>query len=120
MNAGWLFIILLLLGSLFALTGVRQVWIQPLAVPISNFIWLGIQVLPLLALLPGLLTRRVNAYVYCALVSLLYLIHGVWLAATEALRTLGIIEALVAFALAVVASYGAKLLRDEEGLDAKT
>lgn len=113
MNVGLLFLILLLVGSLFGVTGLRQLLLQPLPETSSNLIWFGVQVLPLLALLPGLLARNSKAYVYAALVSLLYLIHGVLLAATPELRVLGIIEAVTALLLCVVASFAAKALRDQ-------
>ena len=114
MNPGLLFLIFVLLGSVFALTGLRQILLSPLPDTTLNLAWFAAQVAPLLLLLPGLMRRRHSAYVYCALISLLYLIHGVLLAADPDLRALGVLEAVLALALCVSASFGAKQLRREQ------
>lgn len=99
---------LVMIGSLFAVNGLRQVFIEPLATPHVNLIWFLIQVLPLLAVLPGTLKHRYRSYVFAALVSTLYFIHGVLLAATADLRALGVLEAGFAVSLLVAASYAAR------------
>jgi uncharacterized membrane protein len=103
-----------LIGSLFALTGLRQFFVEPLASPSSNAIWFFIQVLPLLAVLPGVLMRSARSYLLAALASTLYFIHGVLLAATPELRGLGLWEAGFSVGLLVAASYAARGLSAEE------
>ncbi|NIP16581.1 MAG: DUF2069 domain-containing protein [Pseudomonadales bacterium] len=99
---------LLLIGSLFAINGLRQFFVEPLNTPHVNLIWFLIQVLPLLAVLPGTLKNRYRSYVFAALVSTLYFIHGVLLAATADLRAFGVWEAGFAVSLLVAASYAAR------------
>lgn len=97
-----------LIGSLFALTGLRQFFVEPLATPSSNAVWFCIQVLPLLAVLPGVLRRVARSYLLAALVSTLYFVHGVLLAATPELRALGLWEAGFSVGLLVAGSYAAR------------
>jgi uncharacterized membrane protein len=99
---------LLMIGSLFAINGLRQFFVEPLPTPHVNLIWFLIQVLPLLAVLPGTLRNRYRSYVFAALVSTLYFIHGVLLAATADLRALGLWETGFAVSLLVAASYAAR------------
>ncbi|HEY5679598.1 MAG TPA: DUF2069 domain-containing protein [Pseudomonadales bacterium] len=99
---------LLMMGSLFAINGLRQFFVEPLATPHVNLIWFLIQVLPLLAVLPGTLRNRYRSYVFAALVSTLYFIHGVLLAATADLRALGLWETGFAVGLLIAASYAAR------------
>ena len=97
---GLQFLCLLTIGCLFALTGLRQFFVEPLATPLSNGIWFLIQVLPLLLVIPGVLQQRARAYLLAGLAAMLYFSHGVLLAATAALRTLGFWE--VGFAMLLV------------------
>lgn len=101
---------LLLIGSLLALTGVRQFFVQPLATPGVNALWFSIQVLPLLAVVPGVLLLRPRSHLLAALASTLYFVHGVLLAATAPLRALGLWEAGLSVALLVAGSYAARHL----------
>jgi uncharacterized membrane protein len=109
---------LLLIGSLFALTGLRQFFIQPLATPSTNTLWFIIQVLPLLAVLPGALRLRPRSYLLAALASTLYFVHGVLLAATPELRGLGLWEAGFSVGLLVAGSYAARNLASADGQNA--
>ncbi|MEM1437279.1 MAG: hypothetical protein AAGG11_24750 [Pseudomonadota bacterium] len=109
---GYLFLLFLALGSLFAVLGLKQLFLDPLpGGPFSggNLIWLGAQVLPLLALLPPLLGdaagRRLGGML-AALAGMAYFCYGVWLAVDNS--ALGL--ALVASALVTVA-VGALLAR---------
>jgi uncharacterized membrane protein len=106
---GWQFICLFLVGSLFAVTGMRQFFVQPLAGGVNNVIWFGIQVLPLLLVLPLLVRGHSRGYFYSILVACLYFIHGTMEAATEDLRTLALWE--VGFAVALIASASLALRR---------
>ena len=68
-------------------------------------------VLPLLLPLPGLLADRAKAYVWTALIALLYLLHGLVTAlSTPAEHGLGIAESLLAMALLMLASLQARWL----------
>ena len=109
---GWTFLNFICIGSLFALTGLRQFFIEPLANTSTNAVWFAIQVLPLLAILPGLMRRNINAHMYAILVSMLYFVHGVMLAATEPLRWFGLVEILVALAMTGVSTVLLKRLRE--------
>jgi uncharacterized membrane protein len=99
---GWQFLCLLLVGSLFALTGLRQFFIEPLAGTFSNVIWFGIQVLPLLAVLPALLRGHSRGYFYAILAASLYFIHGTMEAATDDQLAMALWE--VGFAVALIAT----------------
>jgi len=111
---GWLFIALLLIGSLFALTGLRQFFIQPLATTSSNVVWFLIQVSPLLIILPGLLSVSTRSAFYAIVVALLYFIHGVLIAATEPLRWFGVVEIIVACALIADATWLLRKWRERD------
>ena len=50
---GWLFLTFILIGSLIGVTGMRQIFIEPLPNPSANGIWLVLQILPLLLCLPA-------------------------------------------------------------------
>jgi uncharacterized membrane protein len=102
---------LLLLGSLFALTGLRQFVLEPLESTQSNVIWFLIQVLPLVAVLPGMLRLQARAYFLAVLVASLYFVHGILLMVGEALRTLGIWETGFSLTLILAATYMVRLLR---------
>ena len=106
-----MFACLLMLGSLFALTGLRQFFIEPLGSGLSNSIWFGIQVLPLLAVTPGMLRFKARSYLIATLVGSLYLVHGVLLVSTPDLRTLGVWETAFALLLILAATYMVRLLR---------
>ena len=107
---GLQFLCLLTLASLFALTGLRQFFLEPLTSNSSNFIWFAIQVTPLLLVLPGLLRLNHFTYVLTTLVSMLYFVHGVLLAATPELRYFGLWEVAFAVGLIAAAAFGAKKL----------
>lgn len=103
-----LLLIFVLLGSLFAITGLRQFFLDPIDSNTINTFWFALQVAPLLILLPNLLQGSRNSFVYCALVSLLYFVHGVMQSGDADLGRLGILEAGLALALSAVASLAAK------------
>ncbi|MEZ5558904.1 MAG: DUF2069 domain-containing protein [Pseudomonadales bacterium] len=112
---GLQFLCLLLMGSLFAVTGLRQFFVDPLANPLSNTLWFAVQVLPLVAVLPGLLRLRVNGFFFATLAASLYFIHGVMAAATPDLRALGLWETGFASALFATASFAIRRLRQASG-----
>ena len=110
---GLQFLSLLLIGSLFALTGLRQYFVEPLEGPLTNTAWFVIQVLPLLLVLPGVLRGLHRGYFYAVLAASLYFIHGVMEAATEDLRTVGLWEVGFAVALINVSSIAMRRLRGQ-------
>ena len=110
---------LLALGSIFALTGLRQFFVEPLASSSSNLIWFGIQVLPLLLVLPGLLRLAPRSYLLAILAAMLYFCHGVLQAVSVEDRLLGLWEVGFSLALILTASFALRHLRmaaaDAEG-----
>ncbi len=105
------FLTLLSAGSLFALTGLRQFFVEPLANPLPNLIWFTLQVLPILLVLPGLLSLKPRSYLLAALGAMLYFSHGVLLAVSPEHRTLGLWEVGFAMALALSASIALRVLK---------
>ena len=110
---GWIFLTLVAIGSLFSLTALRQLFLDPLDNPVSNWIWLALQVAPLLALLPGVLKANQNTYFFTICVAMLYFVHGVMVAWTPELRWFGFAEIGFALALTAVATYVLRRLRGE-------
>jgi uncharacterized membrane protein len=114
---GFIFLSYLCIGSLFAMTGLRQFFIEPLAGGATNAVWFGLQVLPLLAILPGLMRGTRNAPMYAIIVAMLYFVHGVLVAATDPLRWFGLIEIVFALALTWVSTMLLKRMRQTQGGD---
>ncbi|MGD8415914.1 MAG: DUF2069 domain-containing protein [Pseudomonadales bacterium] len=118
---GLQFLTLFCIGSLFALTGMRQFFIEPLAGETSNIAWFLIQVSPLLGVLPGVLRLKPRSYLLATLAAMLYFSHGVMVVATQALRTFGFWETGFALALVLSASFALRHLRlaaaDRDGPD---
>ncbi len=112
---GWIFLTMMTMGSLFAITGLRQFFIEPLASTGTNIVWFAIQVAPLLIIIPGLLKHSPNTYLYGILVAMLYFVHGVMVAATEPLRWFGITEVAFALAMALVCTVVLRRLRAQSG-----
>ena len=108
---GLQFLCLLWIGSLFALTGLRQFFVEPLASTTSNLIWFTIQVLPLLLVLPGILTLKPRTYLLATLVAMLYFCHGVLQAVSVEDRLLGLWEVGFSLALVLTGAFGLRHLR---------
>ncbi len=106
---GYLFLCYLIIGSLFAVTGLRQFFVEPIDNSVTNSIWFALQVVPLLFALILILRPSRNHFVYCALIAQLYFIHGVMLC-FSVLREWGYVECALALALTAVASFAAKKL----------
>ena len=105
------FLTLLAIGSLFALTGLRQFFVEPLQTASSNVIWFGIQVLPLMLVLPGILRLTIRSYFLATLVAMLYFCHGVLQAVSAEDRALGLWEVAFSLALVLCASWAVRHLR---------
>ena len=111
---GWLFIALLLLGSLVALTGLRQFFLEPLASTGTNIAWFIIQLLPLLVPLPGLLRVQLRSTFVLCITSLLYFIHGVLIAFDPDKQLLGGFEIVFALGLCAVTTLLVRKIREAE------
>jgi uncharacterized membrane protein len=107
---GLQFLSLGLIGSLFALTGLRQFFVTPLPGAVTNLLWFLAQVLPLLLVLPGILRLRARAFFFAALISMLYFIHGILLTTTPEMRTVGLWEVALAMLMVLVGSFGTRQL----------
>jgi uncharacterized membrane protein len=108
---GLQFLALVLLGSILALTGLRQFFVQPLENPLPNALWFGIQVLPLVLVLPGVLLMKARSFFFATLAAMLYFAHGILLAATPEHRTLGLWETGFSMALVLVATFTVRELQ---------
>lgn len=100
--------------ALLGLTALRQLMLDPVARPATNLLWLALQMVPLLAVVPGLWRCRPTGYFLAALVGMLYFIHGVQASfgpADAGLDRWGQAEAALAVALVAAASFGMKALR---------
>ena len=108
---GLQFLTLLGIGSLFALTGLRQFFVEPLASDVPNLIWFGVQVLPLLLVLPGVLGLNPRSYLFAILAAMLYFCHGVLQAVSVEDRAIGLWEVGFSLALVLTASFALRHLR---------
>lgn len=111
---GWQFIALLLAGSLFALTGLRQFFIEPLETTLPNLVWFALQVLPLVVVLPGFLALRTRSAFYLILAAMLYFIHGVLEASTPEMRLLAGVEIAISVALIGISTWMLRRLRERD------
>ena len=105
---------LICVAALLCVTAVRQLMLDPIARPAINLLWLGLQTLPLWAVVPGLWRCRPTSYLLAALVGMLYFIHGVQASfgpVDGILVRWGQAEAVLAVALVAAASFGVKALR---------
>jgi uncharacterized membrane protein len=114
---GWLFLSLICTGSLLAVTGLRQFFIEPLGTRSSNSVWFLIQVLPLLLPLPGALRGQLRSMFLLCLVSSLYFIHAVLVINDEPLFLIASAELLFSLGLAVCT---AVFVRKRRELDAES
>ncbi len=112
---GWLFLSLVCAGSLLAVTGLRQFFIEPLASSSSNSVWFLIQILPLLLPLPGALRGQVRGMFLLCLVSSLYFIHAVLVINDEHLFLVALLEMIFALGLGICT---AVFVRKRRELDA--
>ena len=110
---GFLFLILLAIGSLFSIAGMRHLL---LSLPLEPTDWLafGLHAGPVLLLLPALLRAGPNAsktqFVIVALLGMFYFVLGVVFASGGTARMLGFIEVAAALLLVASASMAASRL----------
>ncbi|MEM7077786.1 MAG: DUF2069 domain-containing protein [Pseudomonadota bacterium] len=112
--AGWIFTNLVMVGSIIALTGLRQFFIDPLGDTTSNAIWFFLQILPLLLPLPGMLSAKLRSSFVMCLVSMLYFVHGVMYAFDPHLQLLSILEIIFALGLCAATTMLVRRIRAEE------
>ncbi len=114
---GFLFLAMMLTGSLIALTGLRQIFMQPLADDSVNMVWFIMQILPLLLTLPGVLRLTVNSTLMLCLVSLLYFTHGVLIVFDADTRLIGALEIVFSIGLCAVTAWMVRQLREQAAQD---
>ena len=102
---GWIFTSYVCMGSLLAITGVRQFMIEPFEPAWLNATWFFVQILPLLVTLPALMSGSLRGTFVLCMASLLYFVHGTMVIFEPELRVLGIIEAVFALGLCAATSY---------------
>ena len=105
-------ICLLSAGSLFALTGLRQFFSEPLAHPLPNALWFLIQVLPILLVVPGIVRLKPRSFLLAALAAMLYFGHGVLVSVTPDQRASGLWEVGFALILILSAAFSVRHLRE--------
>lgn len=113
---GWLFIALLLVGSLVALTGLRQFFVEPLDGTLTNAVWFVLQLLPLLLPLPGLLRLKLRSTFVMCMTSMLYFIHGVLLVFDPAMRLMGAFEIAFSLGLSAATAILVRKIREHEAM----
>ncbi len=111
---GWLFITYICIGSLFALTGLRQFFVSPLPDAGPNLLWFFAQVAPLLLPLPGLLRGSIRSTFLLCLGSLLYFVHGVVVTYDGTMAWMGAFEIGFAVALCAVTAFLVRKMREAE------
>lgn len=112
---GWLFIILVMLGSLVSLTGMRQFFLEPLATPAVNAVWFFIQIAPLLLTVPGVMQGQLKSMFLLCMVSTLYFIHGILVIFDPALFWFGTAELFFSLGLCSVSALFVRKLREFNG-----
>ncbi|MEM7100706.1 MAG: DUF2069 domain-containing protein [Pseudomonadota bacterium] len=112
---GWLFLSLVMMGSLVAVTGLRQLFFDPIPSTGTNIAWFIVQLIPLLVPLPGFLRGSLTSTFILCLASLLYFIHGVMLAFDPELSLLGICEVFFAVGLTGTTTMVTRKLREQRG-----
>ncbi len=109
---GWLFLILVMAGSLLAVNGLRQFFIEPLPTGWINFLWFAIQIAPLLAALPGAMRGHVRGMFVLCIVSTLYFIHGVLIVFDPALFIVATCELFFSLSLCGLCALYVRKLRE--------
>lgn len=111
---GWIFISLILIGSLVGVTGMKQFFLDPMDNTVANVAWFVVQLIPLLVPLPGFLRGQLTPTFILCLASLLYFIHGVMLAFDPALYWLGYAELMFAIGLTGSTTLLTRRIRENE------
>ena len=112
---GWIFLSLIMMGSIVAVTGLRQFFFDPISSTGTNIAWFILQLIPLLVPLPGFLRGNLTSTFILCLASLLYFIHGVMLALDPELSLLGICELFFAIGLTGTTTMVTRKIREHRG-----
>lgn len=112
--SAWIFSSLVMVGSIVAVNGLRQFFIDPLGDPTSNFIWFLLQMLPLLLPLPGVLGAKLRSTFALCMVSMLYFIHGIVYVFDPRLQLLSVMEIVFSLALCVTTTILVRRIRERE------
>ncbi|MBK87683.1 MAG: hypothetical protein CMQ44_02390 [Gammaproteobacteria bacterium] len=115
---GWLFLSLVCVGSLFAVTGMRQFLIEPLNTPSSNAVWFLLQVLPLLLALPGALRGELRSMFMLCLISSLYFIHAVLVITDDRLFLAAAVELFFSLGLGISSAIFVRKRREQDAASA--
>ena len=105
-----MFLCLVMIGSQFSLACLNELVLQPQR-PVS-WVWLALQVIPLIAVIPGILRAHLNSTFLTILIAQLFFIHGVVVAFEPEDRVFGIIEAVTALGLTAAASLLVRKIRE--------
>ena len=111
---GWLFLSYACVGSLFALTGLRQFFVTPLPDTGPNLLWFAIQVAPLVLTLPGLMQETIRTTFILCLSSMLYFVHAVIMIYDGSLVVLGWAELIFSLGLCGATTMLVRHLREVE------
>ena len=102
-------------GSLFALTGLRQFFLEPLGDAGANLVWFLLQVLPLVLPLAGVIRGGLRSTFFLCMASTLYFIHGVLIVFDAGYHLLGASEILFALGLCAVTAMMVRRMRESAG-----
>lgn len=111
---GYIFIAYACVGSLFALTGLHQFFLNPDPSLWVNLVWFALQVLPLVIFVPSLMSGAVRSTLMLCLASLLYFVHGVIVCFEPNGGFLGATEIVFALTLCLVTAYIVRKLREQQ------
>ena len=111
---GWLFLSLMMVGCLFALTGLRQFFMEPLDDAGVNAAWFVIQLLPLLLPLPGLLRAGLRPVFFMCMSSTLYFIHAVLVVFDPEMFWFGVFEIIFSLGLCAATAVLVRRIREDQ------
>jgi uncharacterized membrane protein len=112
---GWQFLCLVLVGSLFAITGLRQFFVEPLAGSHEQRAVVRCRCCRCCSCCPRCCAAHSRGYFYAILAASLYFIHGTMEAATADQRALALWETGFAVALIATASLAMRRLNRDGG-----
>ncbi len=108
-------VLLIWLGSLFALLGMQRFFVEPLDSLTATITVFIAQVAPLLLVIPGALRKGSKGPLWVCLVMLLYFVHGVWQWTSLDARLIGILEVIFALGAFVTAWILLRVMPKEDG-----
>ena len=111
----WPFSAYVMVGSLFAMTGLNQFLLSS-----ASHIWLNaglftLQVLPLLLPLPAMMSGQIRGTFFMCMVSLLYFVHGTLICFDADMLLFGALEITFSLALCTITAVLVRQLREAAG-----